>query len=187
MTLQLRHNTAVRAEWEKTSELLDIFHDDPADIIAFIEHCDAADLHMFTTLHGIEPEIEIFAAILTHPLCDRATALQIFHMCDPYYYEQELSYGRKFEQFTDEEDRVFIAILKMAHKELCKRPAWRAKFDCPALTEWQSRPDCSPALFSNWPLPAAVLAPSENKVPQASIAYTFSTIRLRFETWATRQ
>ncbi len=187
MTLQISHSPAARADWKKSSELLDMFLDNPDDIVAFIKHCNRDDLHVFTTLHGIEAEIEVFRAILEHPECDRATALQIFHMCDPYYYEQEMAKGYSIDQGLDEEDRVYIEILKIAHNELCRRPAWRGKFDCSALAEWHARPHCSPALFCRWPLPAAVLAPTENKQAQPTIAYTFSTIRLQFETWARRQ
>ena len=187
MPLQPTLSTRNHADWKSQSELLDIRRDDPADVIAFIEHCSADDLHCLRALHGFTCEIAIFQAILTHPLCDRATALQIFHLCDPYYYEQQSRDGQLAFDQMDEEDRVFIAILDIAHEQLSTRMNWRGKFDCPALIEWQLRPNCAPTGLDRWALPAAVLAPTENQPTQPSISYDYTTIRLNYETWSRRQ
>lgn len=187
MTLHQTITPAQASAWEETSELLDVLRDDPTDIIAFIAHCSADDLHQFNMLHGIAAEVEIFEAILEHPACDRATALQIFEACNPQYYEKELAKGRALDSYEDEEDQVFIAIIDIAHRQLSRRLDWRGKFECMALRDWRTYPHTSPSTFQHWLLPAAVLAATENKPTQGSIAYRFSSIRLTFDAWSMRQ
>ena len=85
MTLHISSDTAQKSSWEDNAELLDVLRDDSRDVVAFIEHCSADDLHCLTTVHGVAGEVEIFDAILRHPSCNRATALQIFENCNPYY------------------------------------------------------------------------------------------------------
>ena len=176
-----------RADWEATSALLDLFKDDPADIIAFIDHCSGDDLHSFNHIHGVASEVEVYRTILNHPDCDRSIALDIYQACDPYYYEQEFTKGRKRSDFDDEEELTFLSILDIAHEVLTARPNWQGKFDSAALKHWRAYPDQSPAHFDHWPLPAAVLAPTDRKVPKPSVTYCFSTIRLTYETWSRRQ
>lgn len=86
MTLHISSDIAQKSAWENNAELLDVLRDDSRDVVAFIEHCCADDLHCLTTVHGVAGEVEIFDGILRHPACDRATALQIFENCNPYYY-----------------------------------------------------------------------------------------------------
>ena len=166
-------------------ELLDMLSDDPTDIIAFITHCTGDDLHCLRTVHGIAGEVEIFDAILHHPACDRATALQIFEACNPHYYEAELRKGRALDSYDDEEDQVFIAIIDIAHGLLNKRLDWRGKFDCAALRAWAKYPHTAPTHFDHWTLPAAALAPTEGQTPVSAIEYRYSSIRLN-QTAATR-
>ena len=187
MTLHLSPDAAQKSAWESNAELLDVLHDDANDVVAFIEHCSGDDLHCLTTVHGVAGEVEIFDAILRHPACDRATALQIFENCNPYYYEQELAKGRSLDSYDDEDDQVFITIIDMAHAQLVKRPEWRGKFDCPALRHWHKYPRSAPVNFENWLLPAAVLAPTEGATPNALIEYRYSTIRLTYQSWLMRQ
>ena len=187
MTLHISSDTAQKSSWEDNAELLDVLRDDSRDVVAFIEHCSADDLHCLTTVHGVAGEVEIFDAILRHPACNRATALQIFENCNPYYYEQELAKGRQLEAYDDEEDQVFIAIIDMAHAQLVKRMDWRGKFDCPALRIWARFPHGAPMNFENWLLPAAVLAPTEGALPNAFIEYRYSSIRLTYQAWMMRQ
>lgn len=187
MTLHLSPDTAQRSAWENDAELLDVLKDDAHDVVAFVEHCSGDDLHCLTNVHGVVAEIEIFDAILRHPACDRATALQIFEACNPYYYEQELAKGRALDSYDDEEDQVFITIIDMAHAQLVKRMDWRGKFDCPALREWAQFPRSAPVNFENWSLPAAVLSPTEGKQPRPMIEYRYSSIRLTYRAWLQRQ
>lgn len=187
MTLQQTISPAQATAWEATSELLDMLRDDPTDIIAFIEHCSADDLHQLTTPHGVAGEVEIFEAILHHPKCDRATAVQIFEACNPQYYEKELAKGRALDSYDDEEDQAYIAIIDMAHKELNRRQDWRGKFDCMALRDWETYPHTSPNVFKHWTLPADALSRTEGKPTHPSIAYHYSSIRLTYETWSMKQ
>jgi hypothetical protein len=187
MTLQISPDTAQKSAWENNAELLDVLRDDSHDVVAFIEHCSADDLHCLTTVHGVIGEVEIFDAILRHPACDRATALQVFENCNPYYYEQELAKGRALDAYDDEEDQVFITIIDMAHAQLVKRLDWRGKFECPALRKWDRFPHSAPINFQNWMLPAAVLAPTEAVQPNAFIEYRYSSIRLTYQAWMMRQ
>ncbi len=187
MTLHTSAPADRRAAWEADSELLDVFRDKPTDIIAFVEHCSGADLHGFDMIHGVPAEVEIYRAILTHPECDRSTALNIFEACDPHFYEQQFAKGRTTADMAEPDDQTMIAILDLAHAELCKRPGWRARFACSALAIWQELPERSPVGFSRWPLPAACLTEPEGQILQPMVTYSFSTIRLTYQAWALRQ
>lgn len=187
MALHISSDTAQKSTWENNAEFLDVLRDDSRDVVAFIEHCSADDLHCLTSVHGVVGEVEIFDAILHHPVCDRATALQFFENCNPYYYEQELAEGRPLDAHDDEEDQVFIAIIDMAHAQLAKRMDWRGKFDCPVLRKWARFPHSAPMNFKNWLLPAAVLSPTEGTQPTAFIEYRYSSIRLTYHAWQTSQ
>lgn len=187
MTLHQTITPAQATAWEETSELLDVLRDDPTDIIAFIAHCSADDLHQLTTLHGIAAEVEIFEAILHHPDCDRATALEIFEACNPQYYEKELAKGRALDSYEDEEDQVFIAVLDIAHRQLSHRLEWRGRFASTALRHWETYPHTSPSTFNHWALPAAVLTCTDQKPSRPSIAYRYSSIRLTYDAWSMRQ
>lgn len=187
MTLHQDISAAQIAAWESASELLDVLRDDPTDIINFITHCSADDLHQFSFVHGIAAEVEIFEAILHHPECDRATALQIFEACNPQYYENELAKGRALDSYDDEQDQVFIAILDIAHAALCRRPVWRGRFECQALRNWQTYPHTSPNTFVHWPLSATILTSTRDLRTNACITYQYSSIRLTYQTWAQRQ
>lgn len=187
MVLQISSTPSRQTDWEKSAALFNVLRDDPTDIAAFVEHCSADDLHCLNRVHGIPGEVEIFDAILHHPLCDRATALQIFDSCNPYYYEQELAKGVTLDTYDEEEDQVFIAIIDMAHTQLANRPDWRGKFDCPALRSWDQYPHSSPAHFKNWTLPQTALQPTDERMPRADITYQFSSIRLTYNAWTSRQ
>lgn len=187
MTLHQTISPAQASAWDESSELLDMLRDDPTDVIAFVAHCSADDLHQFTKIHGVAAEVEIFDAILHHPLCDRATALQIFEACNPQYYEKELGRGHSLDCYDDEEDQVFIAIIDLAYRQLMTRKDWRARFDCPALRHWINYPHTSPSTFKNWPLSSHLLMGTEGKTPLPSIEYRFSSIRLTYQAWQRRQ
>jgi len=187
MDLHFSSDTERKSAWEKGAELLDVLRDDPSDVAAFIDHCSGDDLHCLNRVHGVAGEIEIFDNVLHHPACDRATALQIFDVCNPYYYEQELAKGRALDDYDDEEDQVFIAIIDMAHAQLANRLSWRGKFDCPALRSWQQYPHSAPVNFTNWALPAAVLTATEGQPSRPSIEYRYSSIRLTYDAWSARQ
>lgn len=174
MTLQSTSKSARAAP----AELLNMLSDDPSDIIAFIAHCSGDDLHCLTNVHGVAGEVEVFEAILNHPACDRATALQIFDACNPHYYEAELAKGQTLDSYDDEEDQVFIAIIDIVHGALCRRPDWRGKFHCAALNAWSTYPHTSPSNFTHWVLPAAAFAPTEGRTPISAIEYRYSSIRL---------
>lgn len=187
MTFHQTISPAQASAWDESSELLDMLRDDPTDIIAFIAHCSGDDLHQFTNIHGVAAEVEIFDAILHHPLCDRSTALQIFETCNPQYYEKELSKGRSLDSYDDEEDQVFIAIIDIAYHQLLSRKDWRARFDCAALRDWINYPHTSPSTFKHWPLRANILMSPEGQTALPSIEYRFSTIRLTYQAWLRRQ
>ena len=138
-------------------------------------------------MHGIAAEVEIFEAILLHPKCDRATALQILEACNPQYYEKELAKGRALDSYEDEEDQVFIAVIDIAHRQLCSRREWRGKFECMAQRDWDTYPHTSPGTFKHWSLPAAVLSCTEGQPAHPSIAYHYSSIRLTYDAWSMRQ
>ena len=177
----------LRKVWEKSSVLLDVLEDSPDDIVALIKHCSAADLHGFNKVHGLPQEIKIFEAILTHPMCDRSTALNIFNACDPQFYEHQFAHGATACDFDDPQDQTFLAILDLVHGHLCSRPDWRAQFPCEAQAEWELFPTRRPDRFKTWPLPAAVLTPPEDRPIDAMITYCFSTIHLSYHAWALRQ
>lgn len=187
MTLQQDISAAQIADWENTSELLDVLRDDPTDIIAFITYCTADDLHEFAMVHGVAAEVEIFEAILNHPKCDRATALQIFEACNPQYYEKELAKGRALDSYDEEQDQVFIAILDMTYAKLCQSFNWRGRFRCMALRDWVTYPHTSPSTFQHWTLPAAVMTSTEDMPTHPSITYRYSSIRLTYKAWSLRQ
>ncbi|MCO4842954.1 MAG: DUF4274 domain-containing protein [Yoonia sp.] len=174
MTLQ----TNSKAGTNTPIELLDMLADDPTDIIAFITHCSGDDLHCLRSVHGAAGEVEVFDAILNHPDCDRATALQIFDACNPHYYETELAKGRPLDSYDDEEDQVFIAIIDIAYEVLRRRSDWRGKFTCAALRDWAKFPHTSPTNFSHWTLPDAAIEPTEGFSPISAIEYKYSSIRL---------
>lgn len=187
MTLHQTISPDLASAWEESSELLNLLRDDPTDVISFIEHSSADDLHQLTTLHGIAAEVEIFDAILRHPKCDRATALQIFEACNPQYYEKELLKGRPLDSYEDEEDQVFIAVIDLAYRHLNSRPDWRGRFACPALRSWRKYPHTSPNTFSLWKLGAAAMHPTEDAMARPSIEYRYSSIRLTYKAWLKRQ
>ncbi|WP_458791593.1 hypothetical protein [Yoonia sp. MH D7] len=176
-----------KAVQDTPAELLNMLSDDPTDIIAFIAHCTGDDLHCLTNIHGIAGEVEVFDAILNHPECDRATALQIFDACNPHYYEAEMLKGKTLDSYEDEEDQVFIAILDIVHAVLCRRADWRGRFDCAALRAWYTYPHTSPSTFAHWILPPAVFAPTEGHKPISAIEYRYSSIRLNQSTRARLQ
>ena len=167
--------------------MLDILEDDAADVIAFVQECDAADLHVFTTIHGVEAEREIFAAILNHPKLDRATALEIFHVCNPAFYENELTRGvAEDELAVDEEDQVFLDIMQMAYDRLTKGRPMRKRFSAPCLREWEKFPHVCPTTFKRWPLTSDQIGASDGETPRPSIIYDYSKIKLSYEIWLRR-
>lgn len=173
-------------KWKESSALLDVFEDKPDDIVAFIEHCNGDDLHVFSRVHGLKAEIPIFKAILNHPQIDRSTALQIFHVCTPDFYEKELAKGRDLAFFDDEEDQVFIAIIELAYERLKSSVPMTSRFKSAALNEWEKFPHVSPVTFKRWHLDGAVLKPTENLDPKPTIEYRYSTIQLAFDVWRNR-
>jgi hypothetical protein len=173
-------------KWKESSALLDVFEDKPEDIVAFIEHCSGDDLHVFCRVHGIPAEIQIFEAILNHPQIDRATVLQIFHACNPDYYEKEMAKGRDLSFFDDEEDQVFIAIIELAHNRLCSGVAMSARFRSAALIEWERFPHVSPKAFNRWRLDGPILEPTSDLDAKPMIEYRYSTIQIAFDVWRNR-
>lgn len=180
-------DTQIEAElkeaWYVERTLLDIFQDDPKDVLAFIKECDAADLHQFDTVHGVEQEVEIFRAILSHPKCDRATALNIFAACDPVFFERKLKAGVGYDAIEDEEDQVFFQILKIAHTRLAQRESWRGRFSVTPGKEWVMS---HPKTFEHFNLSAATLRPTQNQLAISNIIYEYSVIGLTFEAWKRR-
>ncbi len=174
----MTHLNTTKIAQDAPAELLNMLSDDPTDIIAFIAHCTGDDLHCLTNIHGVAGEVEVFDAILNHPACDRATALQIFDACNPHYYEAEMLKGHELDSYEEEEDQVFIAIIDIVHAALCRRPDWRGRFDCAALHAWSTYTHTSPSTFTHWILPVAVLAPTEGHAPISAIEYRYSSIRL---------
>lgn len=170
-------------KWKESSALLDVFEDKPEDIVAFIEHCNGDDLHVFCRVHGIPAEVPIFEAILNHPLVDRATVLQIFHCCTPDFYEKEMAKGRDLSFFDDEEDQVFIQIIELAHKRLTSDKPMSSRFKSAALIEWGRFPHVSPINFKRWNLKGPVLAPTCEQDAKPTIEYRYSTIQLAFNVW----
>ena len=173
-------------KWKETSALLDVFEDNPEDIVAFIRTCNGDDLHVFCRVHGLPAEVQIFDAILNHPKIDRATALQIFHVCSPDYYEKELAKGNDLSVFDDEEDLVFLQILELAYSRLTSPVPMTSRFKSAALNEWAKFPHVSPVTFKRWHLEGSVLSATAGEQAKPSIEYRYSTIQLAFDTWRNR-
>lgn len=179
----------LRELWDAEKVLFDVFEDDPAEIVDFIKGCTADELHAFTRVHGVAQEIDIFLAVLSHPKCDRATALCIFDTCNPFSYEQMHTGGTDLDGLRDdEEDGVFLAVIDMAHQRLCANNFASARFHCPPLVEWERFPKSSPAHFKVWPVPAAALGPTAGERERhVRFDYSHSTIELTFEEWQRRR
>jgi len=123
-----QENAKLKEEWYASRTLLDVFTDDPKDILAFIAACSAADLYQFDKIHGLPVEVDLFRSILMHPKCDRATALNILSACQPHHFDKLISSGKDLRQLEDEEDQVLWEILMVAYKLLTNRPTWRGRY-----------------------------------------------------------
>jgi len=172
--------------WRAERGLLDIINDTPEEIIGFIEECNAPDLHQFSQILGLRQEIEIYYAILNHPQCDRATALNIFMACDPAYYDHALQQGKDPEAMSDEEDQVFLAITVAAHAALTSTRTWTSRFRINDYAQWQDRPHSSPQNYKFFTLPAQMLAPTRLDDANSPIMVEYSTIGLSFDAWKMR-
>ena len=172
--------------WYAERGLLDMFQDDPKDIIAFIKECSTADLHQFDTVHGVEQEVEVFRAILAHPKCDRATALNIYSACEPAYFERRFAKGMTADDFEDEEERVYLAILAEAQQRLLVRQSWRGRYAIKAADFWSARPMSNPVNFEHFKLTPTALRPTKNEDAVSSIIYEYSIIGLSFDAWRLR-
>ena len=170
-------------KWRAERGLLDIIQDDPAEIIAFINECSAPELHQFAQILGLRQEIEIYYAILNHPECDRATAINIFMSCDPAYYDHALVQGKDPEELLDEEDQVFLAIAVAAHAALTSDRVWTSRFRINDYAQWHQRPHTSPQKYKFFSLPQKVLAATKCEEAKSPIIVEYSTIGLSFGAW----
>lgn len=181
-----RNDPDLTEVWYAERTLLDIFQDDPSDVVAFIKECDSADLHQFDTIHGVQQEIPIYAAILGHPKCDRATALNIFAACDPAYFDRKIAAGEKLDELEDEEDHVFFQILMHAFTRLKSRETWRGRFPIKAAKKWAESPQTYPLNLKHLKLTQTALRPTKNEPALSSIIYEYSEIALSFDAWRHR-
>lgn len=181
------HMDQVKEAWRAAPALLDVFASEVEELVAFVQTSSKDDLTVFTTIHGIEAELPLFKAILDHPALDRATALTIFHACNPAFYEKELLSGTSYDTLAvDQEDAIFLEILEMAYKRLTTGPAMTGKFQARCLDEWARFPHVSPVFFKRWRLTESDIAPTEGLRPMPSVRYDHSKIRLSFTTWKYR-
>ena len=170
-------------KWRAERGLLDIIQDDPVEIIAFIDECSAAELHQFSQILGIRQEIEIYYAILNHPECDRATAINIFMSCDPAYYDHALAQGKDPEEMMDEEDQVYLAIAVAAHAALTSDRVWSSRFRIHDYAQWHKRPHLSPDKYKFFGLPEKMIGPTKCDEAKSPIIVEHATIGLSFEAW----
>jgi len=170
-------------KWRAQRGLLDIIQDDPAEIVAFIQECTAPELHQFSQILGLRQEIEIYYAILNHPECDRATAVNIFMACDPAYYDHALSQGKDPAEMMDEEDKVFLAIAVAAHAALTGNRDWTSRFRINNYAQWQKRPHTSPKKYQFFGIPEKMLAATKCEDAKSPIIVEHATIGLSFEAW----
>lgn len=177
----LDHN--LRELWHAERTLLDIHNDNPNDVVAFINECSAADLHQFATIHGMPQEVALFKAVLNHPNCDRATALNIFDACAPNYFDKKLARGEGYETLEDVEDQVCFQILCEAHKVLTQRETWRGRFTVNAAQKWRRSPKSSPANLICFKLPEIALRDTPQEPAKSAIIYEYAMIALSFDTW----
>lgn len=180
------HDVDLKQVWYAERGLLDMFQDDPTDIIAFIKECSTADLHQFDTVHGVPEEVDVFRAILAHPKCDRATALNIFTACEPGYFERRFAKGMTRDDFEDEEEKVFLDILIEAQQRLLLRQSWRGRYTVKAADFWSARPMSNPVNFTHFKLTPTAVRPTQNKPADSAIIYEYSVIALSFDAWRLR-
>jgi len=176
----------LKEAWYAERTLLDIFEDDPKDVIAFVSECSSADLHQFNCVHGLPQEVDFFRAILSHPKCDRATALNIYAACEPAYFDRKIEEGVRPADFEEDEDRVMFEILMECRSRLTTREAWRGRFTVEAEKTWMAKPYTYPANLKNLSLTPATLRPTKNEPAQSAIIYEYSIIALSFDVWRTR-
>lgn len=176
----------LKEAWYAERTLLDIFEDDPTDVVAFIKECDGADLHQFNCVHGLPQEVEIFKAILAHPKCDRATALNIFAACEPAYFDRKISQGVRPADLEDEEDQVMFEILMECRSRLMTRESWRGRYELTVVKGWAAKPETYPGNLKHLTLTPAILRPTQKKPAQSAIIYEYSIIALSFDAWRNR-
>jgi len=182
----LKREAELRDRWYAERALLDIFDDDPTDVIAFVMACDGADLHQFNTVHGLPQEVAIFRAILAHPKCDRATALDIFAACEPAYFDRKIEEGLRPADLEDEEDQVMLQVLMEARNRLRSRESWRGRYTVSAAKGWTEKPETYPGNLKHFDLSPATLRPTQNQPADSEIIYEYSIIGLSFEAWRSR-
>ena len=159
--------------WRDAPAMFDIMSPELNGLVEFVEGCTKDDLTAFTTIHGVEAELPLFKAILSHPELDRATALTIFHACNPSFYEMELANGTAHDTLAlDREDEIFIEILDLAHERLTKGDAMTSSFSAPCLEEWYRFPHVSPKNFRRWTLEEHHLLPTRGLTPRPCLLYT---------------
>ena len=178
--------TALMKKWRAERGLLDLIADDAKEIVGFISECTGPELHQFGHILGMRQEIEIYYAILNHPECDRATALNIFMACDPAYYDHALVQGKNPESLSDEEDQVFLAIAVAAHAILTSGRTMSSRFKINDYAQWVARPHTSPSTYKFFSLPKAILAPTRCEPATSAIMVEYSTIGLSFDAWKQR-
>lgn len=176
-----------RRSWRATPPLLDVYTSDANDLVAFVQNASKDDLTVFNVVHGFAAEVPLFEAVLNHPDLDRATALTIFHACNPAFYENEISNGTpEADLALDEEDAIVLAILDMAHNRLVNGPSMTSRYAAKCLAEWEKFPHVSPARFKRWPLCSLAMAKTDGLHPNPYVAYDDTKIRLSFDVWQGR-
>lgn len=173
--------------WLAERMLLDVSQDDPKDILAFIKACEAADLHQFDTVHGLPQEVGMFRAILSHPKCDRATALNIFAACQPAYFERLNDQGMRPADLEEDEDKVTYQILLDCYFRLKNRETWRGRFAVNAKYTWAAKPETHPERLKIFRLSPSALRETKNEPAKSAIIYEYSMIALSFEAWQARR
>ena len=181
-----RQEAELKQAWYRDRVLLDICQDQPDDVVGFIKECDAADLHQFSTVQGIKEEVPLFLAILSHPKCDRATALNIFAACDPLYFDKKIETGENLSQLDEEDEAVFWQILMSAYRCLRARESWRGRFVINAEQGWIARPETHPCNLKHLKLSPATLRPAQNQDANSAIIHEYTTIALSFDAWMKR-
>ncbi len=174
----------IEQDWQQSPALLDILSCTAGEIGSFVASCTRDDLHAFSQVKGVAAERALFSAILDHPALDLSTALEIFHGCNPIFFEHQLASGAsEAELAIDEEDEVMLDILQMAYDRLVSPNPLQSHLTTACIVEWVRFPDASPTNFTRWPLPKDLITPASGRRPNPTIIYENAQIKLSLETW----
>lgn len=187
--LSQKELSELRKEWSRSTPLVTC-DCGPERISAVLAGFSADDLHALA--HGESVEDGTLAeAIVRHPLCDRASALEVIHSYSASAYQSYWREGRSEESFSDLDRtlfRAFATVAERAASEGFRTDNFRHNLDLKRRFRETGEPDgYHPQDWVRWRLPAGALKPTGGQWHKPDVSLEGGKVLPRFELWLERR